>query len=146
MKFTRIALAAAACCGLVATGAQAQGLRQPGSVQPVALTYDYYAQDTAAPSPSDLAAADTSDLTFKDDAGQKDGDYWDDKGSKGGKGGKGSNACDPWRIFPEFGNGWTVQGFLNAGATANANPAPSAVTIKPRRLSWEEGIRLSNSA
>lgn len=54
MKFTRIALAAAACCGVVATGAQAQGLRQPGSVQPVALTYDYYAQDAAAPRPAIL--------------------------------------------------------------------------------------------
>ncbi len=88
MKFTRIALAAAACCGLVATGANAQGLQQPGSVQPVALTYDYYAQENAAASPSDLAEADTSDLTFVGDVSQKDGKGCgcDAKGG-GGKGG-----------------------------------------------------------
>ncbi|MBC8352453.1 MAG: outer membrane beta-barrel protein, partial [Planctomycetes bacterium] len=125
MKFTRIALAAAACCGLVATGAQAQGLLQPGSVQPVALTYDYYAQDNAAPSPSDLAAADSSDLTFVGDVSQKDGKGCgcDAKGGgkDGGKGGKGCNSCTPWRVFPTIGNGWTVEGWIAAGATANAD-------------------------
>lgn len=124
MKFTRIALAAAACCGFVATGAQAQGLRQPGSVQPVALTYDYYAQDNAAPSPSDLAAADSSDLTFVGDVSQKDGKGCgcDSKGgSKGGKGGKGCSTCDPWRLFPEVGNGWTIEGWVAGGATFNAD-------------------------
>ncbi|MDA1050530.1 MAG: porin [Planctomycetota bacterium] len=127
MKFTRIALAAAACCGLVATGAQAQGLHQPGSVQHVALTYDYYAQDNVAPSPSDLAAAETSNLALAKDASQKDGKGCgcDAKGGdKGGKGGKGCSSCEPWRIFPTIGNGWTVEGWISGGATANAdNPA-----------------------
>ena len=121
MKFTRIALAAAACCGLVATGAQAQGLRQPGSVQPVALTYDYYAQEGAAPSPSDLAAVDSSDLTFAGDVGQKDGKGCNDCDSKGGGKGCNSCACDPWRIFPEIGDGWTIEGFIAGGGTANAS-------------------------
>ncbi|MCA9144546.1 MAG: porin [Planctomycetales bacterium] len=124
MKFTRIALAAAACCGFVATGAQAQGLRQPGSVQPVALTYDYYAQDNAAPSPSDLAAADSSDLTFVGDVSQKDGKGCgcDAKGGgKGGKGGKGCSTCEPWRLFPTFGDGWTIEGYIAGGGTYNAS-------------------------
>jgi hypothetical protein len=127
MKFTKIALAATACCGLVATGAQAQGLRQPGSVQPAALTYDYYAQDNAAPSPSDLAAADSSDLSFAGDSSQKDGKgcSCDSKGGKGGsnngKGGKGCNTCDPWRIFPTIGDGWTIEGWISGGGTANAD-------------------------
>ena len=30
-------------------------------------------------------------------------------------------ACDPWRLFPEFGCGWKLTGFINAGATANAD-------------------------
>ncbi|MEX0819903.1 MAG: porin [Pirellulaceae bacterium] len=124
MKFTRIALATAACCGLVATGTQAQGLRQPGSVQPVALTYDYYAQDTATPSPSDLAAAGTSDLGYVD-VGQKDGKGCGCDAKGGGKGGKGCSSCDPWRLFPTIGNGWTVEGWIAAGGTANADNPPS---------------------
>jgi hypothetical protein len=32
--------------------------------------------------------------------------------------------CDPWRLFPEIGCGWRLHGFVNVGATANAdNPA-----------------------
>ena len=127
MKFMRIALAAAACCGLVATNAEAQGLHQPASVQPVALTYDYYAQDNAAPSPSDLAVAEpaASELSFVGDAGQKDGKGCgcDSKGggSKGGKGGKGCNSCSPWRILPSSENGWSVEGYIAAGYTANGD-------------------------
>ena len=121
MKFTRIALAAAACCGFVATGAQAQ---QPGYLQPVALTYDYYAQDNVAPSPSDLAPATPSDLAFIGDVSQKDGKSCDcdsKGGSKGGKGGKGCSSCEPWRLFPTIGNGWTVEGWIAGGGTANAD-------------------------
>ena len=129
MKFTKIALAAAACCGFVATGAQAQGLRQPGSVQSVALTYDYYAQDNVAPapspSPSDRPGAHTNDITFVGDVSQKNGKGCGCDAKGGGKAGKGCNTCDPWRLFPTYGNGWTVDGWIAAGATANADSPAS---------------------
>jgi hypothetical protein len=121
MKFTRIALAAAACCGFVATGTQAQGLRQPGSVQPVALTYDYYAQDNAAPSPSDLITTESSELAFLGEASQKNGKACGCDSKGGGKGGKSCSTCQPWRLFPTIGNGWTVEGWLAGGATFNAD-------------------------
>lgn len=121
MKFTRIALAAAACCGFVATGAQAQGLRQPESVQPVALTYDYYAQDNVAPSPSDLAVAETSAFEYAKDASQKDGKDCGCDAKGGGKGGKGCRTCEPWRLFPTIGNGWTAEGWISGGGTYNAD-------------------------
>ncbi|MBP90929.1 MAG: hypothetical protein CMJ64_30165 [Planctomycetaceae bacterium] len=116
MKFTNLALAVALTCGLFATSTQAQeGLRE------AALTYNYYAQDNAAPSPSDLAAVDSSDITFVGDVSQKDGKG----GSKDGKGGKGCNSCDPWRIFPTIGNGWIIDGWLNGGVTVNADDPTS---------------------
>jgi len=117
MKLTNLALATAACYGLFATGAYAQGLRQPGSVQPAALSYNYYSQESATPSPSDLEPA-SIDADWISDA--KDG-----KGScddSCGKGGKGScDPCEPWRLFPEFGNGWTLTGHIAAGGTYNSS-------------------------
>ena len=30
-------------------------------------------------------------------------------------------SCEPWRLFPEFGCGWEVNGWVAMGATANAD-------------------------
>lgn len=121
MKFTNLALAVALSCGLAATGLQAQeGLRE------AALTYNYYSQEDATPSPSDLTndANDVaSDLKFvgadkKSSSACQNG--CDSKGgSKGGS--KGSCGCGSRGLFPVIGNGWEVSGFLAAGVTFNAD-------------------------
>jgi hypothetical protein len=108
MKFTNLAFAVALACGLVATSTQAQdGLRE------AALTYNYYAQEGAAASPSDLAAVETttSDLTFvgSDKSGKDNGGSKGGKGGKGGKSGKGRARS------------WILDSYIAAGATFNAD-------------------------
>ena len=50
--------------------------------------------------------------------------------------------CDPWRLFPEFGCGWTFTGFINVGAAANADN-PVSNYNGPVTFFDREDIRLS---
>jgi len=49
--------------------------------------------------------------------------------------------CDPWRLFPEFGCGWTFTGFINVGAAANAD-APASHYNGPVTFFDREDVRL----
>ena len=53
MKVSKVTLITLLSCSVVAGPALAQTLRHPASVQPVSLTYDYYADEES--SPSDVA-------------------------------------------------------------------------------------------
>ena len=117
MKITRFAFAALLCGGWIAMQARADELSQPASLQTAALTYDYYAQDNTAPSPSDMP------LSLTNTGSDKDFVYDDGKDGKG-KGGCCITDCEPWTLFPEY-NGWQLYGYLNGGATANAD-APAS--------------------
>lgn len=145
MKFTNLALAVALSCGLVATSTQAQDV-----LRNTALSTNYYAQDAAAPSPSDLAATDTtSDLTFVGDSSQKsDGNGGKSKGGKGGKGGVcglfgGDCTADPWRLWPVIGNGWELTGHVASGSTANADN-PNSRYNGPVTFNDREGEYMMN--
>jgi hypothetical protein len=50
--------------------------------------------------------------------------------------------CDPWRLFPELGCGWTFTGFINAGAAANADH-PASHYNGPVTFFDREDLRLS---
>jgi hypothetical protein len=111
MKLVIKAIAIAATCCLFAGPANAQGLRQPGALRPAGYdTFDYYAaiQPEMQPSPSDRppmpapcgceSACDS-----------------------------GCNSCcdEPWTLFSPTCRGWTFGGWIEAGATANANDPAS---------------------
>lgn len=93
--------------GFPVSGQTPDPLRQPASVRnvTVALEDAYYQQEE--PSPSDVPVA--------------------AKESKGTKGryGKGCDPCEPWRLLPELPMGFTLTGWLNGGATVNAQPTVS---------------------
>ena len=136
MKFTNLAFAVVLSCGLVATSSYAQE-----GLQEAALSYNYYTQENAAPSPSDLAVNDTtSDLTFVGDSSQKSGS----KG-KGGKGKGGDCTADPSRFFPVIGNGWELTGHIASGATANADN-PNSRYNGPMTFNDREGEYMLNQA
>jgi hypothetical protein len=73
-----------------------------------ALTYDYYGQG-AQTSPSDMPASEPAGCAAESvcDACCEE-----------------EEACDPWRLFPEY-CGWQLHGWLNASANANADSPPS---------------------
>ncbi len=91
------------CLGysLFAMNAFGQELRQPTSVQPNSLAYNYYYQE-ATPSPSDLRFESQS----LDELSQKFA------GKDLGKGGKGKGASS---------SRWTLDGFIDFGGTVNAD-------------------------
>ncbi len=130
MKFSNFALVAVLSCTVLVGNAYGQALRQPQSVQPTALSYDYYYQD-GQESPSDVPAV-------AGDAGCAAASCGLDGGCDSGC----NSCCDPctpWRLFPEFGpcSRWSLTGWVNAGVTANEHNTPSRyngpVTFNDRR-------------
>jgi len=108
-----LALWAGVGCSLFSLLGEAQELRLPISMQQDTYAYKYYYQE-AQPSPSDLPVeAPPLDIggEFAKELGGKDF----------GKGGKGSSARSPRRVFPTIGNGWTVEGWIAGGGTANSD-------------------------
>jgi len=140
MKITRMFFGAALSCCLFAAGVHAQELFQEAN-----LTYDYYAQEEATTSPSDIAVNDAAEFSYvgseqKDGKGcgscQKGGES-KGHGRKGGKGGKGGCGCylwgpdEAWTVFPNDNShnitigGWTQFGYHDKASIAdgfNQNP------------------------
>ena len=119
MKF-HFALTAAACCGLMATSTFAQTIRQPDVFRTVSSSSTYFNAGAAQ-----LPAHEELHLVGAGDAGNGDA-------GKGGDGKGGGFDCDsscpePWRLFPEIGCGWSLEGWLALGATANADRPGSRI-------------------
>ena len=116
--------------GIVIAGtAWGQTLRQPNSLRPAVSDYSYYLEDDE-PSPSDvprpsqpLVTADGCGVAGCSDCG----------GSCGGRCRTwgvydffpNSDCCEKWRLFPELPYCFTLQGWVDAGATANEWSTPS---------------------
>jgi hypothetical protein len=80
-KVTRFAFATTLCCSLFVTGLRAEEFS--------ALTYNYYSQDAAAVSPSDLAANDIVEFNYAGHEQKNNGHKSKGKGKGKGKGGGG---------------------------------------------------------
>jgi hypothetical protein len=134
MKFTRFTFALALGCSLTMAGAWAA---PPGS-RPLryASDYSYFGQERATPSPSDAPAAPAAPAAPKaiDEA---------PAGCAAAAACEAEEAtCDPWRLFPEFGCGWTFTGFINVGAAVNAD-SPASHYNGPVTFFDREDVRLS---
>lgn len=112
MRLRKFAFAFA-CCGLLAATAFAQGLRQPTSVQNVALRYSYFEDEPAVqPSPSDITVAPPV-IPAEPDYGYS--------AACGSVCDTCVDECGPWRLLPALPMGITVTGWVNGGATASAD-------------------------
>ena len=129
---TRLFFAVAAIIAITATSAaHAQELQQPASIEATAFNYDYYAQDDAQPSPSDVPVAPPG-------AGGPMADACGcgcDSGC-GGCGGCCGGCCydycdyDPceccrWSLCDNSCRSWQVGGWFSAGGTIADDDPPS---------------------
>jgi hypothetical protein len=151
MTCTKLALGAAFALTMFGGYASGQGLRQPQSVQPVALTYDYYFQPDVESSPSDIPippAAERPGATEPSavpghvgcgaDIGCGGNSHCGCDANGGGNGcGDCGNGCEDecessereiWHLFPQDTcSGWKIYGWMAQGVTTNrynpVNPA-----------------------
>lgn len=106
-----LALFAGMGCSLFAISAIGQDLQQPDSTQFDSYAYNFYYQEEAQPSPSDLPTESENASGFANGLDGKDVGKGDPC-----QGGKGSSR---W-----LGDRWTLDGFIDLGGTVNAdNPA-----------------------
>jgi len=133
MRFVKLSIAIALCSAMVVSSAVAQGLQQPMSVQPGAVTHDqndYYTvtdEDGTAPIPGDVPVIDgpvpESILESLDQprgqplAGDGRAAMYDPHAD--------GSCCEPWRLFPQMPSGLTITGWIEAGATVAADHPPS---------------------
>src|SRR5687768_13487772 len=145
MKVSTWAMILALASGLSAATAFGQsGLRQPGQVAPVGFeygSYDYYAQDEAAPSPSDaapMAPPPPGNGAMNGDAAMAPaaGGSCDTCGAGGCDSGCGCEecklecpeACEPWRLFDCDHlkcHNMSIRGWLSGGFMFNADDPAS---------------------
>lgn len=129
MKRSCFALLATLASGIVATHLHAEPPRpaetpRPAPAQLASLEdFDYYEPPVIDLSPNDgqLATPDKPFVLFDDSYLSEESD------NSGGyttscQQGCSTSCCKPWHLFPEFGCGWTLDGWINGGATANADP------------------------
>lgn len=121
MKLSRMAVAAAALCGLYAGHVAAH---EPVVTQPVAVNYDsYYYQPEVQTSPSDQPqmAPVQPGMGYapcqSHVACQPQCDCADDCCEEA--------VCEPWRLFCQKECGWNIYGFIDAGITGNREATPS---------------------
>lgn len=135
MKFTQIALAVAAACGMHANAWGAP----PSHNRVHATAYSYYDQDEAQASPSDaVPPAPAPQYQYA----APDANYGGSCGCQTACDCCEDSVCDPWRLFPEIGCGWTLTGFINASAVANAD-RPASHYNGPVTFHDQEDIRLN---
>ncbi len=127
MKHTTYFALAALACLCVSQPASGQTLKQPASVRPVATdTTYYYLEDE--PSPSDVQQPVVE--------GSEEFDVLGECTSCGGVGGcddcgggwrlfPHAECCEPWTLLPPLPGGFTLTGWLDVGATANADSPAS---------------------
>jgi len=115
MKRIQLSMTLVVVCALLAGNAIAQELVQPTSVRSSAFEYDYYALDAddegdGDESPSDRPIVDQPEAAAADCGGCRS--------RRWGRGCK--DPCEAWRLIPTTGRGIDIYGWIDAGATANA--------------------------